>query len=375
MEENIQTNNESTIEEEENQGIQSIEPFDPNDIKIRIQPYTIGQIIDSLIHNEIKIDTEFQRLPDLWEDTKKSRLIESLLLNLPIPAFYFNGEDDKVWEVVDGLQRISAVKSFVIDKSLSLKNLEFLKDYENKTYDELPRDLQRRINTFQITIYVIEKGTPNTVKYNLFKRINQGGLVLTPQEIRHAIHQGIASDLVRDIVDKNNEIGQAFIQATEKRIPSKRMEDRDFATRFISFYLIPYDQYEPDLDTFMNKGMDAIKTLSENNIQKLKLDFKNAMNLAYQIFEKDAFRKRINLFDARYPINKALFETISVTFSHLLENQQNILLEKKELFKEKFRTLHKDQKFLTSITQNTASKENVKERFKRIEQIIQETLK
>jgi hypothetical protein len=374
MDENIQTNNEPTIEEE-NQGVQSIEPFDPNLIKIRIQPYTIGQIIDSLLHDEIKIDTEFQRLPDLWEDTKKSRLIESLLLNLPIPAFYFNGEDDKVWEVVDGLQRISAVKSFVIDKSLSLTNLEFLKDYENKKYEELPRDLQRRINTFQITIYVIEKGTPNTVKYNLFKRINQGGLVLTPQEIRHAIHQGIASELVKEIVNKDNEIGQAFIQATEKKVPSKRMEDRDFATRFISFYLISYEQYEPDLDTFMNKGMDAIKTLSKDAINELKTNFRNAMKLAYNIFEKDTFRKRINLTDARYPINKALFETLSVSLSRLSSEQQTTLQERKDKLKEKFRKLHHDQKFLTSITQNTASKENVKERFRCIEQIIQETLK
>jgi hypothetical protein len=336
---------------------------------------TIGQIIDSLLHDEIKIDTEFQRLPDLWEDTKKSRLIESLLLNLPIPAFYFNGEDDKVWEVVDGLQRISAVKSFVIDKSLSLTNLEFLKDYENKKYEELPRDLQRRINTFQITIYVIEKGTPNTVKYNLFKRINQGGLVLTPQEIRHAIHQGIASELVKEIVNKDNEIGQAFIQATEKKVPSKRMEDRDFATRFISFYLISYEQYEPDLDTFMNKGMDAIKTLSKDAINELKTNFRNAMKLAYNIFEKDTFRKRINLTDARYPINKALFETLSVSLSRLSSEQQTTLQERKDKLKEKFRKLHHDQKFLTSITQNTASKENVKERFRCIEQIIQETLK
>jgi hypothetical protein len=381
------------VEEEDNSNIVIETPFNPNEIKVSTRPHTIGQLIDRLEHNEINLNTDFQRLSNLWSDTKKSRFIESLILKLPIPTFYF-AESDKnsVWDVVDGLQRISTLKHFIldeVDKRLKLVNLEFLKELNGKSFEDLPRDLKRRIQTFDITIYIIEKGTPDVVKFNIFKRINQGGLVLTPQEIRHAIHQGIAADLIadlvrgRDLLDENNllikeatEAGRAFVVATEGKIKSDRMQDRDFANRFVAFYLIPYREYSPDLDSFMNKGLTAITYLNQHEVEKLKDDFKLAMLLAKDIFENDAFRKRFNFDDNRKPINKALFEAISVSFSKLSEKERSILRSKKEIFKEKLMALQNnwDKKFLNSISQGTASKENVEQRFKDIELIIKETL-
>lgn len=377
-----------------------VSPFDPNKIKVRTLPSTIGQIIDDLQDNIINLDTEFQRLPNLWDDKKKSRFIESLLLKLPIPAFYFNEREENDLEVVDGLQRISTIKSFAVDYKLVLKDLEFLKEYNGFTYNSLPSLFTRRIKTFPITTYVIEKGTPNEVKYNIFKRVNTGGLVLTPQEIRHAINNGIASDLVADLVrgedilDDSKELakrknhdgciidlkatpeGKAFVTATDDRIGRFRMEDRDFATRFISFYVIPFNKYEPDLDTFLNKGMSRIKDLSKQEIVLLKDNFRKSMDLSFQIFGKDAFRKRFNIYDSRKPINKALFEVLSVTFALLSDKERVDLLRKKEDFKIKLIELHNfsDGKFLRSITQGTAQKDSVEQRFTDISRIIKETL-
>lgn len=375
-------------------------PFDPNKIKVNTRPYTLGQIIDDLNDGIIDLDTEFQRLPNLWDDKKKSRFIESLLLKLPIPAFYFNEKDENNWEVVDGLQRISTLKHFVIENGLALKELEFLKEFNGFTYEELPNILQRRIRTFSITAYIIEKGTPDAVKYNIFKRINQGGLVLTPQEIRHAINQGIASDLIADLVrgyddrlkdgtirqrkNYNNQVikltstqeGKAFVQATDNRISSTRMEDRDFATRFISFYLIPYKEYEPDLDTFLNKGMALVKFLIPEQIIKLKTDFTTALTTAYKIFGNDAFRKRLHINDGRKPINKALFEVLSVSFAQLQEREINLLIKRKKIFTKKFIALHNtiDGKFLRSISTGTAQRETVEQRFSDINKIIKDTI-
>lgn len=381
------------VEAEDNSNIVIEIPFNPNEIKVSTKPHTIGQLLDRLEYNEINLNTDFQRLSNLWSDTKKSRFIESLILKLPIPTFYF-AESDKnsVWDVVDGLQRISTLKHFILDeadKRLKLVNLEFLKELNGKTFEDLPRDLKRRIKTFDITIYIIEKGTPDVVKFNIFKRINQGGLVLTPQEIRHAIHQGVAADLIADLVrnkdllNENNQLikeateaGKAFVAATEGKIKSDRMQDRDFANRFVAFYLIAYKEYSPDLDSFMNKGLTAIKNLAQNEIEKLKNDFKLSMLLAKAIFGNDAFRKRFNLDDSRKPINKALFEAISVSFSKLSEEERNLLKSKKERFKAKLMALQNnlDKKFLNAISQGTASKENVEQRFKDIELIIKETL-
>jgi len=381
------------IEKEDNSEVLIEIPFNPNHIKVRTQPHTIGQLLDRLEFGEINLSTDFQRLPNLWNDTKKSRFIESLILKLPIPMFYFAENTDKtdVWDVVDGLQRISTLKHFILeDKNpLRLCNLEFLVAYNGKTFKELPRELTRRIKTFPITIYVIEKETPDIVKFNVFSRINQGGLILTPQEIRHAIHQGGAADLLADLVrweDLKNEenrvlqkatsSGKAFKLATAGKIKSNRMQDRDFANRFLAFYLISYTDYQPDLDTFMNRGLTEIKKLTLEELEKLKKDFRVSMLLAKDIFGADAFRKRFKLDDRRRPINKALFETLSVHFAKLSLKERKLLKSKKEFFKNKLMGLmnHPNKKFLNAISQGTAQKENVERRFKDITKIIKETL-
>jgi hypothetical protein len=384
--------NEPEVESEQNEEVVIEVPFNPNDIKVKTQPLTLGDIIERLEYKEIKLYSEFQRLPNLWDNTKKSRLIESILLRLPIPTFYFDGSNDNKWEVIDGLQRISALRSFVIHKKLKLENLQFLKEYDNYTYEMLPRELQRRIKTFPITVYILEKGTPDEVKYNIFSRLNQGGLELTAQELRNALHQGIPAKLVADLVrgkkeeyidDDDNKIikeataeGCLFVKVTEDRVKTLRMEDRDFATRFVAFYLTDYNKYVPDMDTFMSKGMKKIYELSENEIVQLKSDYRKALNTALSIFGNDAFRKRHNMNDGRKPINKALFDSLSVSFAKLSEENCRRLITKKRTFRDKLIDLHNssDGKFLRSLTQGTALKANVIQRFSDIEKIINETL-
>lgn len=378
------------IEEEDNEDVIISVPFDPNkDIVIHTPPMNMGDIIDRLEHGEIKIDTEFQRLPDLWNATKKSLFIESILLKLPVPAFYFDAGDDNLWRIIDGLQRVSTIKSFVKDKTLKLENLEFLKEYNGDYFDDLPRRLQRRIKTFPITCNILGKGTPAAVKYNIFNRINQGGLKLMPQEMRHALYQGKSADLVADLVraedfynDKGKlkkpgtDEGRAFVQATDRKIKSNRMQDRDFANRFIAFYLIPYTEYQPDLDSFLSKGMAKINELSSQEIDQLKNDFRGAMNLAYTIFDNDAFRKRYYESEARKPINKALFEVLSVSFAKLSKEKRQLLYDRKEAFREAFMQLHQSNEyFIQSISSGTARPERVTKRFEAINHIIQETLK
>ena len=384
--------NEESVELENNEDIVIDVPFNPNDIKVQTQPLTLGDIIERLEYKEIKLYSEFQRLPNLWDDTKKSRLIESVFLRLPIPTFYFDGGNDNKWEVIDGLQRISTLRSFVIHKKLKLQNLQFLKEYNGYRYDELPRELQRRIKTFPITVYILGKGTPDEVKYNIFSRLNQGGLELTPQELRNALHQGAPSKLVADlargkdeeymddddmrIIKKATPEGELFVKVTEGRVKTLRMEDRDFTSRFVTFYLIDYRDYAPDMDSFMSKGMRKIYDLNEAQIEKIKADWRKALNTAYSIFGNDAFRKRFDLNESRKPINKALFDSISTSFAKLSIEQCNVLIDRKEKFRKKIMDLHNssDGKFIRALTQGTALKANVIQRFSDIENIINETL-
>jgi hypothetical protein len=345
------------------------EPFDPNLIKIETQSLTLLHIIKRLKSKKLNLFTEFQRRQDIWEPSRQSRLIESILLRLPIPSFYFDGQDDDKWQIVDGLQRVYTLKKFVVDNNLKLEQLELLPKFNGYHYNKLSRDVQRRIKSFPIVVYLIQKNTPAEIKFELFKRINRGGLVLEDQEIRHALNQGIPANYVKELAEL-----EEFKQATCYKIKSEQMKDRDFVTRFISFYLNSYQNYQPNLDNFMNKSMAKITQLSEEQRYKMTEDFTRAMQMAIDIFGNDAFRKRFNPTDRRHPINKALFETLSVNFALLSDIESQKLVEQQDIFRQNLIELMNQDKFERAISSGTGQKEAVETRFGKVQQIINKTL-
>jgi hypothetical protein len=359
--------------EKEDTGINLMdEPFNPSDIDIDTKSPTLSLLITRLKSNPPEIDLypDFQRKDDLWDIGKQSRLIESILISFPLPAFYFDGSDDDKWLVVDGLQRLSALRNFVINKSLKLQELEFLKDLNGKTFDNLSRSLQRKIEETQIVAYIIKPGTPPKVKYNIFRRINTGGLILEPQEIRHALNQGAPAKYVAELAEID-----MFKKATENKISPARMLDREFVTRFIAFYLNEPETYTPDLDSFLNKSMAEITNLIPEKLKKMKNDFIEAMDYSYKIWGDWAFRK-VDLYpQKRKPINKALFEIWSVNLAKLTPGERKIILSKKEELINKFVNLMKnDDRFIRSITSGTGGKSEVIERFSKIKTLINQLI-
>ena len=347
-----------------------IKPFDPELIRVETRPMTIDLLLQRIKYEELDLAPDFQRKGGIWNNRTKSRLIESILIRIPLPAFYMDATNEDKWVVIDGLQRLTSLNMFVNNQSLKLSELEFLTQLENLTFDELPRNLQRRIIETQVTVYLIEKGTPSAVKFNIFKRINTGGLPLSLQEIRHALNQGKSTKLLEKLSGLSE-----FKRATDGRIEDNRMTDREFILRFLAFLIRPYTEYKAiEFDSFLSDVMADINDMTEANVNDLEATFRVVMAAAHAIFGNDAFRKRRKRGAPRSLINKALFESWSVSLSKLTNEQIQTLIERKDKLIDSFIDLMNNSDFESSISQGTGDARKVKRRFSAIEQLIQEVL-
>jgi len=346
-------------------------PFDPSKVDVTITTPNLGALISRLDNDEIDLMPEFQRSPDLWSKQAQSRLIESILIRLPIPAFYFDAYEDAKWQVVDGLQRLSAINNFVLKKTLALTNLEFLTDCEGKKYDDLPRSLTRRLDEFQTSVYLIKPGTPLLIKYALFNRINTGGLKLTPQEIRHAMSQsvrkGIASQFLTEIVGKD-----IFKNVVSNK--SNRQAHQELVLRHVAFVLFGVDGYKSSLPKFLDSAMIELGQLEDSRLETLRNNFLDAMEVAFDIFGKDAFKRSLAEPTGNKVVNKPLFEAISVSLALIDKSERLRLVECKVDFRESLKSMLKDTKFVNSITLSTANTENVLTRFKMVRDLIEHQL-
>lgn len=373
--ENIQMQDNQEVEVENLNGGKSTEeitkPFNPNEIDVDISTVNLGSLIDQLENDEIDLQPDFQRVTDVWDNVKKSRLIESILLGLPLPSFYFseNPVSQKL-SIIDGLQRICAIRDFVLEKEnpLKLEGLQFLKNFEGFTFSQLARPEVKRIKSLKITMNTLRKGTPLDVKYIIFQRVNTAGVPLTPQEMRHALNQGPAAIFIKELADM-----ESFKKATNYSVESKRMQDRDFVNRFIAFF-IGYQDYMGDLDMFLNDKMGELNKMTSEQRDDIRVSFDKAMKCCYEIFKKDTFRKRYKQEDRRKPISKSVYDTLSVNIAWLSDEERKLLLKNTEAFKAGMIRLFNDKKFDFSITTGTGKKYNVEQRFTMVKSLIKEII-
>ncbi|MEP9386495.1 DUF262 domain-containing protein [Mesorhizobium sp. KR9-304] len=347
------------------------EPFDPDDIDVVTRSMTVDLLLSRTASGMIDLQPDFQRRWGVWDIKRQSRLIESLLLRIPLPVLYAAEDDDERWEIVDGIQRLSTIARFmkpeIIDvKPLTLQGLEYLHDYEGKDFDGLGSRLQLRLREAELIIHLIRKGTPPEVKFNIFARINTGGMTLSPQELRHAITPGKARDLLEDWATLPE-----FIEATDGSVRSIRMDDRELVLRFIAFYQRGLDAYrQPDMDGFLITSMKIINATDDDGLAKVRESFVRAMSTAHSIFGKDAFRKRFFVGAARLPINKAVFECLSVNLAHLTDAERATLIERGEQVRRAFIELCLDRSFESAISQGTGDINKVNRRFNAIQEML-----
>lgn len=342
-------------------------PFDPSKIDIKMDKITIASIIRRIENDELEFDSSFQRKAGLWNKKQKSQLIESIFLKIPLPAFYFDASDDDRWQIIDGLQRIGTIKEYVVDQSFALTGMEFLKDLNGCKFDQLPRALQRRIEETNLNAYLVNPSTPKNVKFNIFKRINTGGLILEPQEIRNALYQGQASMFLLKMSQSSE-----FRKATDYSIKPDRMLDREFCLRFVCFTQLDVEKEYTVLDEFLNKGMEYLSVADEDTLSRIYFEFESVMKVSNELFGKFAFR-RLNTEERRGPVNKSLFEAWSLIILGLDDNDINILKNQNELLRKNFTTLCDDYDFQNTI--RASDKTSVKSRISKIQNMVNELLR
>ena len=315
--------------------------FIPSDVNITQVPTNISNIIDRLENKEFDLTPAFQRNSGLWNEEKQSRLIESLMLKIPLPAFYFDASKEDEWIVIDGLQRLTAFQNYLVGNKRedgfkiksSFKGMQYLSDFNGKTFDELPRQYIRRIKESPIIAYTVTQGTPEEVVFNIFQRINTGGVQLNDQEIRQALYSGKGTDLIKELAERTE-----FKEATQFAVKPERMLDREYVLRFLSFTELDYKkEYKGNIDNFLIKGLKKANGFSEKEIENVK-----------DIFGKYAFRKYNKDF-RRGPINKAIFEIWAICFSELSSEQLGKIRKGKDAFVNGFGEILANTEFATAL--------------------------
>lgn len=365
--ENTDTNPES--EDEDVADLVMQDPFDPSLIQIHPKQDSLRNLIDRLEDDAIDMNTDFQRHADLWDNQKMSKLIESILIRFPIPAFYFDASNEDKWLIVDGLQRLSAIRKFVVDKKLKLSGLEYLEDFKGFSYDELPKTYQRRINECPVTLFLIQKGTPEAVKYSVFRRINTGGIVLNDQEIRNAM----ASSKIRDFLEK-----LATDEYLKKTIgdQTRRMIDQEMVLRYLAFQFMDYEQSKKNITTFLDEMMKVLEKATSEDLENYKESFQVAIKRCWDIFGNRAFEKSSDgNHSKRRRKSSTLFEVWMNALTSLSQTEMELLSRKKdELIQKHLKIMANDNDYFKSITYSTQKKDHYRIRRFKVDQMILEVL-
>ena len=343
-----------------------VTPFDPSKIDIKMDKITVDSIVKRIKNQELEFDSAFQRKCGLWSTKQKSQLIESMLLKIPLPAFYFDASDDDKWQIIDGLQRIGTIRDFVVYQKFALTGMEFLKDFNGCKFDQLPRALQRRIEETNLNAYLVNPSTPKNVKFNIFKRINTGGLVLESQEIRNALYQGQATQFLLELSKM-----ACFKKATDGSVKVDRMLDREFCLRYVAFTQLDIEKYNGNLDDFLGMAMEFLSKATQEQLVQIKKGFQSTMENCFDLFGKFAFR-RLNTESRRGPVNKALFEVWSKTILNLNREEVNLLIKEKQRVIQKFTALCNTYEFQNAI--RAGDKTSVKNRFKMVLSVVNEII-
>lgn len=285
---------------------------DPDEVPIRdrkvvTQPYDLA--VDSLME-QIKGSTIFLRplseRPSfqrryVWTDVLASRLIESILLNVPIPPCFLSQNDDFELDVIDGQQRLFSLYRY-LDNQFPLSGLEVLTELNDKRFFEVEHKLQRQIRTHTLRCVLITNESHPEIKFDVFERLNTNTAPLNAQELRNCIYRGALNSLLKDLVED-----KLWLDVLGKKQPDRRMHDEELLLRFFAFHISGLKGYRTPQKHWLNAVAKEGKSYSGRKIADLRAVWDTALSNSLIWFEpRNCFRR-----DGSRVINRALFDLIA----------------------------------------------------------------
>lgn len=341
-------------------------------IRIEHGFYTVYELKRKYCNHSQRIilDSEFQR-ENVWKPLQKAELVESILMGLPLPIFYFNQDKQGRLIVVDGRQRLTALFEYM-DDQWPLKGLNVLKELNGKKFSELNPITQSQIEDYQIQAHVILPPTPDRIKFDIFDRVNRAGTQLNKQEIRNALYQGKATKFLKKIVESD-----AFTKATgDAFAKNSRMKDKYIVLRYIAFHLyfegriLQYGEkyvYKDDIDELLGLTMEYMNEMSDSVLKNLYDSISNSLEKIYVTLGKDAFRL-VSAKGKKTPINMNVFEVLM----YLMSKVSQLDKQTKDLIALKVATIKDKSEFRDAIGDHRDNWTKVKKRFRMMDEILEE---
>ncbi|MFI2662461.1 DUF262 domain-containing protein [Micromonospora carbonacea] len=338
------------------------EPLDltADERKLVTQPYdySVDQLTSHVEKGKIQlIEVPYQR-EYVWDDSKASRLMESLLLNVPIPVCYFAENEDGSWEVIDGLQRVHSIVRF-LKGDIVLRGLSVLTELNGKRFHELPARDRRRIESRTLRFVVITEESHPDIKFDVFERLNTGAVKLAPQELRNCIYRGALNDALHELASET-ELGEVL-----GRNKDLRMRNEELALRFLALHG-DLPGYKPPVTQFLNEYMRRNRSTGPS--RQAVDSFRQTISTVRTVFKASAFRT-LKEGKPSANINRAFFDavTLSIAFA-----DRDAVVAKADAVRRGHEGLLRNPDFLPLIGRATADRTRMHGRVRMYTRMLQD---
>lgn len=319
--------------------------------KLFIKPYDrmVKDLVEEIDSGMIILDPDYQR-NYVWNNTKASLLIESILLNIPIPVIYASEDTNGKWIIVDGLQRLYSLKRFCKNQ-FRLTGLETLSELNGLKYSSLDNSIKNRLDRGEIRIIVLQNDSDPNIQFDIFMRLNTGSVKLNEQELRNCLYRGRLNDLIKELA-KNSYIVEIMPIKTDRMLTNELILRYLAISEHFNRNTNKIDNYDGRIKNLINSYMKEHQNDTDDFLNKVKQQFEEQIQKAYSIFGKLAFKRN----SKTTKINAALFECIMIGFEdYSLEN----LINKKNEIISLVNHLLSDLNFSAAIDRATGNTETI----------------